>query len=87
MSMNAPATYGPEPCATCKGTGKPAIGSKAAAADNSCLVCKGQGRVMVALPSKKCPQCGGTGELIDKGQSKECYFCGASGWSLTWKPN
>ena len=49
--------YAPETCAWCEGKGK--YGQY----NDICLVCNGQGSVLVAQPSHKCPHCAGTGVL------------------------
>jgi DnaJ-class molecular chaperone len=65
--------YAPETCAWCRGAGK--WGEYG----DSCLICGGQGSLLVAQPARQCPWCEGkgvVGELEDR-----CKTCGGSGWS------
>jgi DnaJ-class molecular chaperone len=71
--------YAPEICAWCNGTGK--YGQY----NDICLVCAGQGSVLVAQPSHKCPHCGGTGvQTVGEFQDR-CKICGGAGWSHVFK--
>ena len=71
--------YAPEDCAWCGGTGK--YGPY----NDACLVCGGQGSILVAQPSRKCPWCQGQG-AVDAGEFKDrCKMCSGSGWSHVLK--
>ncbi len=71
--------YAPETCAWCQGSGK--YGQYG----DICLVCNGQGSVLVAQPARKCPQCGGSGTMIVKGIADRCKVCNGTGWSHVLK--
>jgi DnaJ-class molecular chaperone len=71
--------YAPETCAWCAGSGK--FGEY----NDVCLVCGGQGSLLVAQPARKCPWCEGSG-TIDAGDFKDrCKMCGGAGWSHVFK--
>jgi DnaJ-class molecular chaperone len=71
--------YAPETCAWCEGTGK------FGAYGDACLVCTGQGSLLVAQPARKCPWCQGSGSA-DQGEFKDrCNLCGGTGWSHVLK--
>jgi DnaJ-class molecular chaperone len=71
--------YAPEICAWCSGTGK--FGQYG----DVCLVCNGQGSVLVAQPSHKCPHCSGTGTQMSGEYQDRCKICGGAGWSHVFK--
>ncbi len=71
--------YAPETCAWCEGSGR--FGQYG----DICLVCKGQGSVLVAQPGRKCPQCEGKGYEIQGEFKDRCKTCDGSGWSHTFK--
>ena len=71
--------YAPEDCAWCHGTGK--FGNYG----DLCLVCAGQGSVLVAQPGRKCPQCEGSGTQEIAGYPDRCRTCNGSGWSHVLK--
>lgn len=71
--------YAPETCAWCQGSGK--YGEYG----DLCLVCNGQGSVLVAQPARKCPQCGGSGTMMVKGIADRCKVCNGAGWSHVLK--
>ncbi len=71
--------YAPETCAWCEGTGK--YGQY----HDICLVCNGQGSVLVAQPAHKCPHCEGTGTQMSGEYQDRCKICGGSGWSHVFK--
>jgi DnaJ-class molecular chaperone len=71
--------YAPETCAWCQGSGK--YGQYG----DLCLVCNGQGSVLVAQPARKCPQCGGSGTMMVKGIADRCKVCNGAGWSHVLK--
>jgi DnaJ-class molecular chaperone len=71
--------YAPETCAWCEGTG--VYGQY----KDICLVCNGQGSVLVAQPSHKCPHCSGTGVQMSGEFQDRCKICGGSGWSHVYK--
>jgi len=71
--------YAPETCAWCEGTGK--FGTY----QDVCLVCGGQGSLMVAQPARKCPWCEGTGEDNSSDYKDRCKMCGGAGWSHVFK--
>ncbi len=55
-------------CAYCGGKGKDG--------DTSCVVCGGDGYVMVKEPVKECPLCEGKGRY----GGKKCSVCEGTGW-------
>ncbi len=65
--------YAPETCAWCEGTGK--FGNYG----DPCIVCGGQGSLLVAQPARKCPWCQGRG--IYGEHEDRCKNCGGTGWS------
>jgi DnaJ-class molecular chaperone len=73
------ASYLPECCAFCNGSG--------AGFDSACVACNGKGKVMVLQPSLKCPRCGGSGKPKDVDRvlyySCLCLVCRGTGWVLT----
>jgi len=71
--------YAPETCAWCEGTGK--YGQY----HDICLVCAGQGSVLVAQPSHKCPHCAGTGVQVSGEYQDRCKICGGAGWAHVFK--
>jgi len=71
--------YAPETCAWCEGTG--VFGQY----KDICLVCGGQGSVLVAQPSHKCPHCSGTGVQMAGEFQDRCKICSGSGWSHVYK--
>jgi DnaJ-class molecular chaperone len=71
--------YAPETCAWCEGTGK--YGQYG----DICLVCNGQGSVLVAQPSRKCPNCAGMGTQASGEFQDRCKICGGAGWSHVFK--
>lgn len=71
--------YAPETCAWCAGTGK--FGEYS----DVCLVCAGQGSLLVAQPPRICPWCEGSG-VTETGDFKDrCKMCGGTGWSHVYK--
>ena len=57
------AQYAPETCAFCEGTDKPSeIPEEKYYQWLLCLVCRGQGSVLVAQPGRKCDRCSGDGQ-------------------------
>jgi DnaJ-class molecular chaperone len=71
--------YAPETCAWCEGHGK--YGQY----QDLCLVCGGQGSILVAQPARSCPQCGGSG-ITESGEFQDrCRVCNGSGWSHVLK--
>jgi DnaJ-class molecular chaperone len=71
--------FAPETCAWCEGKGK--YGQY----NDICLVCNGQGSVLVAQPSHKCPHCEGTGVQMSGEYQDRCKVCGGAGWSHVFK--
>ena len=71
--------YAPETCAWCEGAGK--YGQYG----DICLVCNGQGSVLVAQPSHQCPHCAGKGTQVSGEYHDRCKICGGSGWSHVYK--
>jgi DnaJ-class molecular chaperone len=71
--------YAPETCAWCEGNGK--FGEY----HDVCLVCNGQGSVLVAQPAHKCPQCDGSGSVYLDEFRDRCKTCGGTGWSHVLK--
>ena len=71
--------YAPEECAWCNGTGK------FGAYNDICLVCAGQGSVMVAQPARNCPHCNGGGAVSVGDFEDRCKVCGGTGWSHVYK--
>lgn len=71
--------YAPETCAWCEGSGK--FGDYG----DLCLVCAGQGSVLVAQPARICPQCGGSGTITVGEFQDRCKVCNGSGWSHVFK--
>ncbi len=71
--------YAPEDCAWCGGTGL--YGQY----NDQCLVCTGQGSVLVAQPARKCPQCKGTGAVMVGEFNDRCKTCNGTGWSHVLK--
>jgi DnaJ-class molecular chaperone len=72
--------YAPETCAWCEGSGK--FGSYG----DLCLVCGGQGSLLVAQPARKCPHCGGSGAATPNSDfSDRCKICNGSGWAHVLK--
>jgi len=67
--------YAPETCCWCEGTGK--FGDYG----DLCLVCDGNGSVMVAQPARQCPQCKGSGEDAKSDYPDRCKTCKGTGWS------
>lgn len=72
--------YAPETCAWCEGSGK--FGNYG----DVCLVCGGQGSVMVAQPGRSCPQCEGKGGVLVGDFTDRCKTCNGAGWSHVLKP-
>jgi DnaJ-class molecular chaperone len=72
--------YAPENCSWCDGSGK--YGEY----QDICLVCNGQGSVLVAQPAHKCPQCDGSGAVYSGEFRDRCKTCGGTGWSHVLKP-
>jgi DnaJ-class molecular chaperone len=73
--------YAPELCAWCQGTGK--FGNY----NDLCLVCGGQGSVLVAQPARICPHCKGKGAVTVNDFEDRCKVCGGAGWSHVYKVN
>jgi DnaJ-class molecular chaperone len=73
--------YAPEECAWCEGTGK--FGEY----NDLCLVCGGQGSVMVAQPARKCPHCEGKGVKVTGEFEDRCKVCGGTGWTHVFRQN
>jgi len=71
--------YAPETCAWCEGAGK--FGEYG----DVCLVCGGQGSLLVAQPARKCPWCQGSGS-VNVGEFKDrCKMCNGTGWAHVLK--
>ena len=93
--MDSPAdNYWPEPCASCKGTGKYQFNPNALRAWHSesvaqlitdgspnCVVCGGKALVLVLQPARKCRHCGGTGRSL----AMRCPHCEGTGWMFVQK--
>ncbi len=73
--------YAPETCAWCAGTGK--FGEY----KDDCLVCGGQGSLMVAQPARRCPRCNGSGVEESSEYHDRCKTCNGAGWSHVFKQN
>ena len=73
--------YAPEECAWCQGTGK--FGEY----KDLCLVCGGQGSIMVAQPARKCPHCSGKGIMLAGEFEDRCKVCGGTGWTHVFRQN
>jgi len=73
--------YAPEECAWCEGTGR--FGEY----KDLCLVCGGQGSVLVAQPARKCPHCNGKGVMLVGEFEDRCKVCGGSGWTHVFRQN
>lgn len=71
--------YAPETCAWCGGTGK--YGDY----KDDCLVCGGQGSLMVAQPARRCPRCNGSGVDESSEYHDRCKTCNGAGWSHVFK--
>lgn len=71
--------YAPETCKWCEGTGK--YGNFG----DLCLVCAGQGSLLVAQPARKCPHCDGTGVKKEGEYEDRCKVCNGSGWAHVLK--
>jgi DnaJ-class molecular chaperone len=71
--------YAPETCAWCEGTGR------YGAYGDACLVCGGQGSLLVAQPARKCPWCQGKGSVEAGEFLDRCKLCSGSGWSHVLK--
>jgi DnaJ-class molecular chaperone len=71
--------YAPEECAWCQGSGK--FGPY----NDACLVCAGQGSVLVAQPARKCPHCEGKGIILSNEFEDRCKICSGTGWSHVFK--
>jgi DnaJ-class molecular chaperone len=50
-----------------------------------CLVCAGQGSVLVAQPAHVCPHCEGKGTVQAGEYQDRCKVCGGAGWSHVFK--
>src|SRR5262245_49015739 len=88
-NMESPAdNYWPEPCATCKGTGKfeldfgglPDSVREFALQlqyqmEPDCPVCKGKAFALVLQPAQKCRYCGGAGRT----GHYRCFYCLGAG--------
>lgn len=75
------ATYAPETCAFCKGTGK--VHTQVLGNLTSCTCCGGTGSVLVAQPARKCASCKGTGRVPSQvlGNVSSCNPCNGTGWA------
>jgi DnaJ-class molecular chaperone len=73
--------YAPETCAWCAGAGK--YGDF----NDACLVCTGQGSLMVAQPARRCPRCNGSGVDESSEYHDRCRTCNGAGWSHVFKQN
>jgi len=71
--------YAPETCAWCEGSGT--YGDYG----DLCVVCSGQGSLLVAQPARSCPQCAGTGRITGSEFEDRCKVCNGSGWSHVLK--
>ena len=71
--------YAPETCAWCEGSGK--FGTY----QDACLVCNGQGSLLIAQPPRKCPWCEGSGTEISDEFNDRCKKCNGAGWSHVLK--
>lgn len=71
--------YAPETCKWCEGVGK--YGNYG----DLCLVCGGQGSLLVAQPARICPHCKGTGAQKSGEFEDRCKICNGSGWSHVLK--
>ena len=71
--------YAPETCAWCEGNGK--YGDYG----DLCVVCGGQGSVLVAQPARSCPHCKGSGAVTTSSYHDRCKICNGAGWSHVFK--
>ena len=71
--------YAPDTGAWCEGSGR--YGDY----QDFCLVCGGQGSVLVAQPARICPHCDGEGTVLAGEFHDRCKVCGGAGWSHVYK--
>ena len=71
--------YAPETCAWCEKSGR------YKEYQDLCLVCDGQGSVLVTQPAHVCPHCEGKGTVLAGDYHDRCKVCGGAGWSHVFK--
>jgi len=74
--------YGPAKCAYCNGLGNY---KNREGTDVRCVVCRGNGSVLVAQPAWRCVYCNGKGGFRDNDEYDKCFVtcdaCEGSGWA------